>query len=196
MSSQGNPLAPSGAVGPSGADPGGGNLLQSGGGASAPGPGDMMAGLEKDHHLAAARYQKLAQARKLLDSVREQMDELAKMGDVVTTEDVVKAAGKLVAEGLTPVAMASLLADMPADGPALAGWVAKHDQEVNQREAQLAPVLKLARHEMGTAALRTIAAHSLIHGAGASPNPGSGAEAGVAPAPDLASNPLMPGEPG
>ena len=113
----------------------------------------------------SAKYDKLTSARSTLDKVRVEMDSLVKLGDSVTPEDVIKAAGGLVAAGLEPAAVASLLGDMPEGGQALQAWVAQHDQDVQQREAQLNQVHRAVRHQMGATAMRTLmmnAAHQAM----------------------------------
>ena len=58
------------------------------------------------HQTAKSQFNKLAEARSMLDKTRVELETLTKLGDIVTSEDVIKGAGKLVAEGLSPVAMA------------------------------------------------------------------------------------------
>lgn len=109
---------------------------------------------------AAARYQKMMEAKRKLDATRTQMDWLLGLGDTVTTEDLVVAAGKLVAQGLGAVAMAGLLADAPEAGEALQTWVQQQEVQIQQREAQAQQALDTTRHEMGVAALKTLIAAS------------------------------------
>jgi hypothetical protein len=112
------------------------------------------------HDQARARFEQLAASRDTLDKVRGELGTLSDLGDTVTPEDVIKGAGKLVAHGLSPSAMAQLLAQMPdGGGEALQGWLAQHQADLGQREAQLEPLLAQARHEMGLAGLRLVAAH-------------------------------------
>lgn len=130
--------------------------------------------------MATVKLDKLDAAARLLSATRAEMDSLAKMADLVTHEDVVRGASKLVAAGLSAGAVAGLLADMPPDGPALAGWIAEQDQQVHQREAQLAQAHALARHQTALAGVRTLMGHSM-----APPE----APAAAMPA---AGNPMMP----
>lgn len=106
-----------------------------------------------------AQFTKLAEARSMLDKVRVELTSLDKLGDLVTSEDVIRGAGKLVAAGLSPMAMAKLLSDLPEQGPAINAWLASHAQAVGQREQQLDPVLAEARHQLGVSALRALAGH-------------------------------------
>lgn len=100
-----------------------------------------------------SKYQKLMQAGETLSSVRVGLDKLSTLADTITQEDVIKEAGVLVAKGLTPTSVAGLLADMPENSEQLAQWVAKHDQDVTQREAQLEQVTNGIRHQLGVQAI-------------------------------------------
>lgn len=112
------------------------------------------------HSQLSAGYKKLTEAKAMLDKVRLSMDSLVSLGDMVSHEDVVKEAGKLVAAGMDPTSMAGILADMPPEGEALAAWVQQHDQDIVQREQQLEQVQGLVRHELGTSAMKLL---SLAH---------------------------------
>jgi len=125
--------------------------------------------LSDQHDQLVAKYQKASEAQAMLDKVRLQMDSLAKLGDSVTPEDVIKSAGELVAAGLEPNAMASLLADMPTNSEALQSWIAQHDQQVTQREQQLDQVHGAIQHQMGATGMRLLMqnkAHEMMAGAG------------------------------
>ncbi len=119
----------------------------------------MMPQLIAAHEVAKARFGRLDESRARLEAIRKQMDQLGKLGDLVTAEDVIKAGGHLVAAGLSPMALARLMSDMPEDGPQLAGWIGRHEAEVTRREALLQPALANSRFEMGTSALRVLMAH-------------------------------------
>jgi len=112
-----------------------------------------------------AQYDKLKRARQTLDVARSGLEHLTELGDMVSPEDVIKEAGKLVAHGLAPQAMAGLLADIPTGGGLqLAEWVKEHLEGVSQREAQLQPVLDTFRHRMGVQALMGLKAAGLQRG--------------------------------
>lgn len=150
-----------------------GNPLATGPGPEASGPGispsdhaGMMDHLGGQMAMANTQLDKLDKAHALLGATRAEMDTLAGMGDMVSQEDVIRGASKLVAAGLSAGAVAGMLADMPADGKALAGWVAQQDQQVKQREAQLAPARALAAHQVASAGLRTLIGHAVAPPAG------------------------------
>ena len=124
-----------------------------------------------------------------------QLDQLAKLGDNVTTEDVIKAGGGLVAAGLTPKAVAGLMATLPqGGGEALAGWVQQHEQMLEQQEQQNQQMHQMAAHQMGVSAIHALASHAHEAQKAQAPQapksmPPAAAPAATAPA---ASNPLMP----
>jgi len=146
------------------------------GGGEAPtaGPGgpfdELMPHLEREQDGLQARYGKLMSADKMLRTTRGELDKLVKLGDVVTMDDIVEGAGQLVAAGLDPLAMASLLADVPSTGgpQALAEWLMGQDSQVKQREQQLDVVTRTIRHQMGVSAMRVLMGHAYA-GAGAQP---------------------------
>ena len=152
--------------------------LQGGGqGPSAP-PADPIASLQSrllaSHAQARAAFDKTGSATTMLDRVRTGLTQLAALGDLVTPEDVVGEAGKLVAHGADPLALAGLLADMPQNGggQALAGWVNQHATVVAQREAQVAQAHAAAKHALGVSALHVLQAHGVAGvGSGAAPAP-------------------------
>lgn len=153
-------------------------------------PHPLVSGMDALHDMTKTKYDKLAEAKAMLEKVKKELLPLTKMGDLVSQDDVIKAAGKLVGHGLGASAVAGILADMPADGQALAAWVAQHVVGIQQREQQLGPLLTSTQHELGVHALQLLAAHS-IHGQaeapGALPAPAPGAEPADASAAD---NPL------
>jgi hypothetical protein len=140
--------------------------------AGVPGAHPLISGMSALHDLSRAKFDKLSDAKAMLEKVKSELLPLAKMGETVSQEDVIKAAGKMVGHGLGASAVAGLLADMPQDGQPLAAWVAQHMIGVQQREAQLQPVLAKAQHELGVHAIQLLAAHRM-HGPAPSGPPGS-----------------------
>ncbi len=122
----------------------------------------MLQQLVDDHDRVKGQFDKLVEARRTLDAARVELTSLTKLGDLVTPEDVIKGAGKLVATGLSPMALAKLLSDMPEKGEELQAWLVGHIQGLEAREQQLEPVLGAARHQLGVAAMRTIIGHSMV----------------------------------
>lgn len=127
-----------------------------------PQPGSPEAGdhIEQAHGQAQAQFGKLKEMEGKLDKVRLGLTKLAKMGDVVTSEDVIKEAGNLVAEGLDPQTIAGMMADMPENSQALAGWIAKQVQGITQKEGQIDQALAKARGQLGATSLALVAHHA------------------------------------
>src|ERR1700687_283096 len=92
-------------------------LMPQGPGASpAPGLGqgsDPIAALEAQNDSASARLKKLDTGAALITKTRSELDSLMKLGDLVEDEDVIRAVGKVVAAGGSPMPLASMLADAP-----------------------------------------------------------------------------------
>lgn len=141
-------------------------------------PPDIGAALEKAHSMAKAMYKQTAKASAHLRSMNKALSGLAKMGDMVTPEEVVEAAGELVATGThSPTEMATVLADMPQGGQALAAWIDQHLENNENMLGQLAQMHKLAQHEMGASALRLL----LWEGKNAPPNAAAEPQGPAAP---------------
>lgn len=146
-----------------------------------PPPSALMAGMQAQHAAAAAKLDKVDEALAKAKAVRTQLSHLTTLGDLVDEDDVVRAASKIVAAGVEPMTMASLLADMPTSGSeAIASWLAGQEQQFRQKEAQLNAMAGMVRHETGLAALRLLAAHRF------------GGLAEPAESPPSGANPLMP----
>lgn len=105
---------------------------------------------------AESLFDDLSMRKGLLDKIMKGLVGLVEKGDTVGQEDVTKVAGKLVAGGLKPQAMASLLAQMPTQPEMLAKWVGNLAQMAQAREVELNQQLTLARHNMMTKALGTL----------------------------------------
>lgn len=134
-------------------------MPQSGPGMAPPAGNHPLESQLTNHQQQSAFFSKLQTAKETLGAVRKEMDALLALGDTVTPSDVVKMGGGLVAAGLTPKAVAGLLADMPQGGEALQAWVKGHDQDVTSREQQLEQVMQQTQHQMGTSALSILSAH-------------------------------------
>lgn len=119
--------------------------------------GDVHANLNQ----AVARYRVGQRAQQVVDHIREELDSLMDMGDVVRPEDVIGAAGRLVGKGIGAQQLAELLASMPTmGGEGLASWVRMHDQTIRQTEMALQKETDMSRHQMGIAGMRSLAANA------------------------------------
>ena len=109
-----------------------------------------------------AVYEKVRTASQQVMHLRSGLDKLLQLGDMVTPEDVMDEAGKVVARGIAPQDMASLLSTMPTlGGQQLQGWLAIHDATLRDHEAQLQSAVDLARHRTSVSALHAMAAHAV-----------------------------------
>lgn len=148
-------------------------------------PGHPLASLDLAHQQAKATTAKINQASTTLDSVRNELDKLVAMGDSITSDDVLEGMSKLVAGGVDPKQLLSMIAGnpdsgvppMPESGEALAGWIGQQDQLIKTNEAQASKAQAIAQHQQGVAAMRLLAGHAIM---------------GRAPAPATAASPPNP----
>lgn len=160
---------------------------------AAPAQPPHLAALDQIHSANKQQFEKLDSSKQTLERVRAQIDQLAKLGDSVTTEDIIKAGGGLVAAGLTPKAVAGLMATLPqGGGEALAGWVQQHEQVLEQQEQQNKQMHQLAAHQMGVSAIHALASHAHEAQGAQAPQASMAKPMPAAAAPAPASNPLMP----
>jgi hypothetical protein len=135
--------------------------------------GTLLDSLNSAHTQANAQWDKLKSASGQLDSMRTELDKLVAMGDVVTGDDVLKSAGRMVAAGQSAKVMAGLLADMPSDGPSLQQWIGQQDARIRQQEQQVASASAQARHQVAVTGLHVLHAYGTL-GEPASPQAGPG----------------------
>lgn len=156
--SLGNALAP---AGPQVAPGPGGTPMPGAGGPMPSGLDGVTNVLQKAHGQAKAMFENTTKNLARIDAIRKGLERLSDKGDVVTTEDIIEEAGKLVGHGIDPNALAGLLADMPQEGggEALGGWVATHAITAAAAEQQLLVAHNVARHQMGVAAMHAITAN-------------------------------------
>jgi hypothetical protein len=114
--------------------------------------------LVQQHNQLSAAYKQLSAAAKQMEMVRKQLDELVELGDTVTTEDVVKSAGKLVAGGMPALEVAKLLSEMPDSGQPLASWLQDKDEMVAANEQQKEQILPLVQHQLGVSSVQVMQA--------------------------------------
>lgn len=101
-------------------------------------------------------YGKLQEARGKMDVIQNALAKLMSMGDMVKQEDVIKAAGKIVAAGVDAKGIAAMLADMPDKGELLAPWIAQHKEQIDQKEQQLDEVTHSVRHQLGVQSMQQL----------------------------------------
>lgn len=138
---------------------------------------DALQAMMANHSANKTQLGKVEESKGRLEVIRQNLDSLLELGDNVTPEDVVKAAGGIVAGGMDAKSIAGMLADMPQGGEALSQWVKTHDADVTQRITQMQQAHSASLHQMGASAMDL-----LMHHAGQGP--------GQAPADPMAS--MMP----
>lgn len=118
--------------------------------------------LMQQHTRSVAQFDQTTKALKKLDAIRKGLERLQDKQDLVTMDDVVDEAGKLVAHGIDPMALAGMLADAPQQGggEALGGWVASHAQTAAMGEQRLMIQNNIARHQMAVSAIHLLTAHA------------------------------------
>lgn len=112
---------------------------------------------------AQSQFEDLKHRMGLLERVKNGLGTLVAKGTSLSAEDVQGEAGKLVAAGLKPQAMAALLSQMPTKPEMLQAWVQNLEDMTMEREAQLHEQMTQARHQMGVAGMISLA--GLMHGA-------------------------------
>ncbi len=115
------------------------------------------------HDMVSARYSKIKEQHQHVDGIRMEMDQLLRLGDTVSPEDVIKAAGLIVGKGgISSEEMAEMLAGMPSvGGQPLSAWVKQQDQQVRQIEQAIGAQRATIQHHLGVSAVRALAAHHL-----------------------------------
>lgn len=135
-----------------------------------------------------AQFSKSGEAMEVLHKTKAEMDKLVNLGDSVTEDDVMRAAGSFVSFGADPHKVATMLADTPQAGPQLAQWVAKQDSGL---KATMAKTL-MQREKLRKGLLGASAAH-VAKSIAERASTGMPMQVPQAPAPAAAPNPLMQG---
>lgn len=134
---------------------------------SIPGLGNIQRGPTNLHTLHSYNkivFQKLVQADRMLSTIRGEMDKLALMGDTVSPEDVIAAAGRVAGHGVPARELASILAEMPSQaGQGLSAWVTQQDQALTLQEAHVRQMRSIAAYRMGLSNLRVTAAEDIMN---------------------------------
>jgi hypothetical protein len=118
--------------------------------------------VDAQHDYAKSVYDTITKARTMLEHMRREMDGLTRMGDTITPNDVIQAAGRVVSHGVNAHELAGIMVDMPTQsGQGLAAWVAQQDALIQQQEVHTEMIQSIARQKMGVAAIRAIAGSQL-----------------------------------
>ncbi len=166
----GNPLAAGAGPNPSsaGPSPDNTNVMSGAIAPDSPSPHPILAAAQSNLAGEQAKYDKLSKAKSSAEMVRNEMDQLLKLGDSVTADDVVEGLGKMVAGGLSPEPLIAMMAGgpngeapMPESGSGLASWLQQHEQKFAQFEQQIAQAHSTAAHDVGLAGVQGLVAHHI-----------------------------------
>lgn len=118
-------------------------------------------------------YEQVAGIERKLENIREKLDELLELGLGVSEGDVIKVAGELVAGGIEPEALASILAEMPTQGggEAIAGWLASKNEEVSAQEQEAEALMAQMRQTLGALGMAELNSNPAQPAAPASASP-------------------------
>lgn len=117
--------------------------------------------LAMSHDIARQQFNITQKGMNQYVLLKRELTSLAQMGDMVTADDVVNSAGKLVAAGFDPRKMATLLADMPEGGQALSAWLGKTAAQATINHAKLSQTHEGFRHNLGIEAMKSLGAQHI-----------------------------------
>lgn len=122
---------------------------------------EMMKHFGTQQDAAAARFEKLREAKHQIDAVMEAFGHLSDLQDTVQVRDVVKASAGIVAAGVPATQMAVILADMPEQPAQLQAWIKDEFDKAQSAEQKILEGLAITRHGLVTAALHNLMAHGV-----------------------------------
>lgn len=134
--------------------PGGGLAM------AAPGPSPMAQHFGSAEDAAEAQWNKASEASGQVAALRRSLDKLAAFGDTVTMDDLVEAAGDMVAAGIPAIQVASSLAEAPEQPAQLQAWVQEKLQQLAPKEEQMRQVKAEAGYGLAQASMTSLIAHS------------------------------------
>lgn len=148
----------------------------------------MNASLEDTYDQLQAMYQQSTLAQQQFSAVDEHIKKLQKMGEAVSSKDVVKAMGSMIADGhVDPKVLASVASTMPAqDGTPLVNWLAQRRQIFDAKLQEGAQHHETLRNALSKVSFQLMQKHIV---SGGQPQASSPAQA-PQPGPG---NALMPG---
>lgn len=123
-------------------------------------PSKMMQHFNSREDTAAEQFKTIKESKAQIDSVMTEFKKLTDLQDTVTTKDVVKGCAGIVAAGVPAVQMASILADMPESGQQLQAWVKHEYEQAVTGDQKISEAMNYLRHQLMTASLHTLIAHS------------------------------------
>ena len=137
-------------------------------GASPPGP-SITDAFKAHLESTQAQYNKVSGASKSFATIRAGLDSIAKLGEAITSDDVVEEMGKLVGAGIAPEGLIAMIAGdpasgvppMPESGQALAAWVQALEQKFQAQEQQVKSAHSMAAHQLGATGAQGLLLHHM-----------------------------------
>ena len=129
----------------------------------------LLDALDAQHQQAKAAFGKTGEANRSIGVIRSGLDSIAKLGEAVTSDDVVEEMGKLVGAGISPEPLIALIAGdpsngsppMPESGQALAAWVQGLEQKFQAQEGAIGQAHAQAQHQLGVSAAKVLLGHHI-----------------------------------
>jgi len=143
--------------------------------AGAPSGASPLAFAKSQHDLISSQYNSINTTLASVDRLKTRLANLSKLGDMVTTEDVIKEASGAIAHGIPAGQIAGLLAEMPESGPQIAGWLQEKTVVLQQTEAGLLQAQEQMREHLGHAGMQMLMAHVMSPGTPAAAGGGGNA---------------------
>lgn len=126
----------------------------------APGPSDMRQHFITPELAAKEQFDKAREAHQQVMVMRQELDNLLALGDTVTMDDLVEAAGNMVAKGLPAIQLASSLAEAPEQQSQLQAWVQEKSDALVPSEEMAGQMVREAGFALGKTALESLVGHS------------------------------------
>lgn len=120
----------------------------------------MLTHFGSDMDSAEARFDKMKEADSQIKAVIQAFGGMMNLADTVTTKDVVGACADIVAAGIPAVQMATILANMPEQPQQLQAWIKHEFEQAQTADQKIQQGLAITRHQMISAGLNSLIAHS------------------------------------
>ncbi len=158
----------------------------------------MMDQLHSNLKVLRQQFDKVTQQADHLQLASSTLSDVAGLGAIISPDDVIDASAKMVAGGIDPHMIAGELAQMPqAGGEPLQAWLGQYMQQIQQAQAQLAPLVEVLRHHLGVSAMAVLTGDHMgaPSGVGGPPAPGPSNPLGPSPFPTPGESIEPPGRP-
>lgn len=124
---------------------------------SAPGGPSIGDAMATAHNHAVTLFNHTSDLMAKNADVQRELRGIVEMGPAVEVDDVLNMAGRLVASGhFSPMHMATLLSNLPDNGPGIENWAGQQLAQVVRNGQQITQMHAVAQHEMGVSAGRLL----------------------------------------